>query len=379
MNRWPVLPLRVDSIMPPFRYVKARFLARFHVQVELEGVPDTPGKRGVSARVVRVFRGAELRIGDTVNFEIWCARKQREMEDVPIGVGYVDFDALQHARYIEVYLDGEPPDCSVPREQYTIIEIPSDDPVLPAIPPGSVKDLVELIADPRFHRPTVGARIKLIPSDVCAVRFDSALRLFGAAEYGADGKHDVNTAHGVLAVHRKSDEIDLDGPPAAVLRVLHATLGIPTPMESDCENPMAVPKTAMNYAVGLARAGETHGALVMVDIALTDLERLSSERGREEVCATLAQTLITKGMLISRLNFGSNAQAFFHRANTLMAESDRSKNSTVRWALEYFDLATIEERAGQHASAATLFSQAVMLLEQSPDDPGSYLPKALLK
>src|ERR1043166_3370468 len=171
MNRWPVLPLRVDSIMPPFRYVKARFLARFHVQVELEGVPDTPGKRGVSARVVRVFRGAELRIGDTVNFEIWCARKQREMEDVPIGVGYVDFDALQHARYIEVYLDGEPPDCSVPREQYTIIEIPSDDPVLPAIPPGSVKDLVELIADPRFHRPTVGARIKLIPSDVCAVRF----------------------------------------------------------------------------------------------------------------------------------------------------------------------------------------------------------------
>jgi hypothetical protein len=117
----------------------ARLHAAYHVQMELEKVPNKPGKGQVSGRVVRIFRGTpRLRLGDTVEFEVWAARKQHELQDVLIGVAYLEFDALRHARYVEVFLDGEPPNCTVPEAQHKIIESPSDAPAIPSIPAAPV-------------------------------------------------------------------------------------------------------------------------------------------------------------------------------------------------------------------------------------------------
>jgi hypothetical protein len=172
---------------------------------------------------------------------------------------------------------------------------------------------------------------------------------------------------------------------------MHALCGIPTTKHSGVvqwRNEMAEPEptmesvdpvhTVLAYADKLAKAGENDGSLFMFDLAIPELERLVLNQGQHDRLKTLAMALVTKGTFLSRLGQDATAQALFQRANKLMADADRSKNATVRWALRYFDGATEEELAAQHVSAATLFGEAVALLEKSPDDPGSYLPKALV-
>src|SRR5262249_6489673 len=144
---------------------------------------------------------------------------------------------------------------------------------------------------------------------------------------------------------------------------------------------------SLSYATKLAGAGENDGALFMLDLAIPDLDRLTSIEERHDLVATLATALVTKGTVMSRLGDEATSRPFFQRANALMAPAGRGdpgRNAVFRWVMnEYVNRAKEEDRAGRHRSAAALFGQAVTLLEQLVNNEGRYelgaeLAKALV-
>ena len=113
-------------MLPASRYKEARRNAVYHVQVELIGplpMIDTPGKVKVKAQVATVFRGStSLKVGDQVTFEIAVTRKTDHPDSLPYGGQiWTDFDKLEAARFMEVFLNGEPPDCEVALWQSKLI------------------------------------------------------------------------------------------------------------------------------------------------------------------------------------------------------------------------------------------------------------------
>jgi hypothetical protein len=89
--------------MAPWVYAKAAKASRFHLQVKTERV-DSEGL--VLARVVRIFRGQEaIRIGEAIEFGV----PVRERDDGPPGSHYLVYSRLLQAKYLEVFLNGEPP------------------------------------------------------------------------------------------------------------------------------------------------------------------------------------------------------------------------------------------------------------------------------
>lgn len=123
-------------MLPPHVYQEARNNARFHAQVEIRSVPEnapTPCSVRVEARVVRVFRGGRsLRAGDPVTFSVDVMRAG---DPLPAGgTLWMEYSRLLDAKYLEVFLDGEPPHCAAPRWQYQRIEAPTDNPVLISTP-----------------------------------------------------------------------------------------------------------------------------------------------------------------------------------------------------------------------------------------------------
>jgi len=100
---------------------RARVGARFHVQVELSGLPSdlqTPAAIPVQGCVVRIFRGdSSLSIGDTLAFHVNVCRRD---DRIPCGPAYMLYDEFLRARYLEIFLNGTPPrlegldECKIP-------------------------------------------------------------------------------------------------------------------------------------------------------------------------------------------------------------------------------------------------------------------------
>jgi hypothetical protein len=117
-------------MLVPWAYEQARDTAQYHVQVELAGVPadvSTPGDVRVHARVLHVFRGRKgLRPGALVMFSISV---NREGDAIPCGGAiWTHYEHLLKAKYMEVFLNGEPPECTVALWQSAIIDSASAKP-----------------------------------------------------------------------------------------------------------------------------------------------------------------------------------------------------------------------------------------------------------
>jgi hypothetical protein len=117
-------------VLPASHYRQARHNAEFHLQVELMEIPataTTPCNITVSAKVVQVFRArTSLHRGDTVTFGIAV---NRPGDDIPAGGAiWIDYDNLASHRFMEVFLDGEPPECNVALWQCRLLDAPSQTP-----------------------------------------------------------------------------------------------------------------------------------------------------------------------------------------------------------------------------------------------------------
>ncbi len=101
--------------------------APFHVQVEiLERSLGEPGEFArVDGQVARVFRG-HLRVGERVRFEIAVYRRPDEI--TPGGWSWIDVATFEAARFVEAFLEGEPPDLNVANFRVRILSELGDAP-----------------------------------------------------------------------------------------------------------------------------------------------------------------------------------------------------------------------------------------------------------
>lgn len=92
--------------MPPWAYMEAQRAADLHIQVRIEerGVPQEElGLVPVVGKVVRVFHGRKLRVGDQVTFHMKVYRPPAEPE--PDEGGWISEESLGDLNFLEVYLD----------------------------------------------------------------------------------------------------------------------------------------------------------------------------------------------------------------------------------------------------------------------------------
>lgn len=123
-------------MLPAWRYNEARREAAYHLQVRVLHVAAgvrTPGQARVQAEVVRVFRGAaDVAPGTPVNFHVSVLTGDEPRERIPIGgTLWTNYADLHAAGYLEVYLDGTPPDCQIRLWQQAILAAPTDRPTMP--------------------------------------------------------------------------------------------------------------------------------------------------------------------------------------------------------------------------------------------------------
>jgi HEAT repeat protein len=227
--------------LPPRVYAEARDGSQFHLQVEVEKVVRLPHPSGdeaaaevfgfkarVAGRVVHVFRGgAAVQPGDRVTFDVAAALEPRAIP----GVHEMAWDQLRAARYLEVFLDGEPPDCGdVGILLPLVLDASSDAPVLPTTarangstagpslePPGTLPpnlaELAEGLAS--VSRDRVFAASKAVRS------LGSKAALLAGAIVGALDTRAV--AEESVTIRNLLDALREIGPPAA--RPLIAALG----------------------------------------------------------------------------------------------------------------------------------------------------------
>jgi hypothetical protein len=92
-----------------------------------------PGLLNLRVAVVEVFRGAaRLPVGTALGFTVPAAD---EHHPPPPGSRHADIGAARRARYIEAYLDGEPPALHLSGDEFEFIDVPSAQPVLPGSAP----------------------------------------------------------------------------------------------------------------------------------------------------------------------------------------------------------------------------------------------------
>jgi len=120
-------------MLPPQEYEKARKKARYHLQVSVEYVPDNvkmPCENlSIEGKIVCIFRGRRsMRIGDSVQFDV--AVQGEPYIIMSSGILWLNYSNLLQANYMEVFLNGKPPSCSIALYQYKLIEAPTKDPTL---------------------------------------------------------------------------------------------------------------------------------------------------------------------------------------------------------------------------------------------------------
>jgi hypothetical protein len=112
------------------RYLMARHEARHHVTVEVLSaklLDPTPGSVRVEGRVVEVFRtDGTLRVGDSVTF---VEAVTHPGDEIPCGgTRWKGHDDVISARFIEAFLEGEPPACAVTLWQSEFVPPPTGNP-----------------------------------------------------------------------------------------------------------------------------------------------------------------------------------------------------------------------------------------------------------
>jgi hypothetical protein len=100
--------------------------------VKIEKIPvdfQTPAEVLVEGPVIRVFRSdGNLKPGDWVSFKVNVCREGDEI--LLIGPTYTFYDNFVAASYVEAYLNGAPPQCEVPLDEWAPLETPSEEPRL---------------------------------------------------------------------------------------------------------------------------------------------------------------------------------------------------------------------------------------------------------
>ncbi|MCP3168980.1 hypothetical protein [Myxococcus qinghaiensis] len=103
--------------------------AKLHVQLEVDRVklpPFTPGEAVVEGRIARIFRGNPAQLSTPVSFEVPCYREGDMLP--PSGIRWKLVEYLEHARYIEIYLDTNAVGFMDAGPGITVIEALSDTP-----------------------------------------------------------------------------------------------------------------------------------------------------------------------------------------------------------------------------------------------------------
>lgn len=111
------------------RDVSDALRAKLHVQLEVDRVklpPVTPGEAVVEGRIARIFRGDPARLSTPVSFEVPCYRKGDMLP--PSGIRWRLVEDLEHARYIEIYLDTNAVGVMDAGPGFTVLEALSDTP-----------------------------------------------------------------------------------------------------------------------------------------------------------------------------------------------------------------------------------------------------------
>jgi hypothetical protein len=81
----------------------------------------------LETRVLKVYRSdGTLKVGDCVNFAEYV---MREGDEIPCGgTRWKRHDEVWNARYLEAFLNGEPPSCEVALCQSVMLSAPTDCP-----------------------------------------------------------------------------------------------------------------------------------------------------------------------------------------------------------------------------------------------------------
>ncbi|HET6322403.1 MAG TPA: hypothetical protein VFF87_10170 [Hyphomicrobium sp.] len=123
-----------SALMAPEYYRQARAEAPYHVQVAIKKLtlPDSEiGSCLVAGTVVETFKdeGGRLPVGTPVSFGVACYRANAE---VPVGgVIWTRLEALEAARFIEVYLVEDGTGFDVALWNSRIVQAPTDEPQFP--------------------------------------------------------------------------------------------------------------------------------------------------------------------------------------------------------------------------------------------------------
>ncbi len=118
-------------MMHPNAYLEARRSAQHHLQAQIEAVqlpPVFPGEATIEARVGPVFTGDKSLTGSTVKFDISTLLQSDSMPTG--GVNWVFAEGLVQGAWLEVFLNGDPPHCSVALWQSRPIAGPSETPTM---------------------------------------------------------------------------------------------------------------------------------------------------------------------------------------------------------------------------------------------------------
>lgn len=109
-------------MMAPPAYTEARLRARFHVQLKYEKpqVGSTPEHITVRGRVERVFRGANaLHPGDVIQFQL-AVHSDGDLIP-PGGDLWLNRRDLLAGAFMEAFLNGSPPNCTLAASQCELI------------------------------------------------------------------------------------------------------------------------------------------------------------------------------------------------------------------------------------------------------------------
>jgi hypothetical protein len=123
-----------SAMMAPEYYQKARAEAPYHVQIAITRVeaPRTgAGACAVEGQVLRIFKDATGKLSKDmiIGFPVAC---RRQSDVVPIGgTVWLDTSALEHADYMEVYLDDSAEGFDVALWNYKLITELSPAPQFP--------------------------------------------------------------------------------------------------------------------------------------------------------------------------------------------------------------------------------------------------------
>ena len=113
-------------MLPPENYLEVRKLARFHLQLTILTVSlpaSTPGIARVIAQVETILRGDDsLSRGSHIAIEIGIARKDDPLPESPDM--WILAEKVTPGLWLEAYLNGEPPNCSIVASQVSPIEAP---------------------------------------------------------------------------------------------------------------------------------------------------------------------------------------------------------------------------------------------------------------